>query len=1358
LLLLLLFLLLALLTSYTTTPTFTMLSTPESDIPIPLSESDEKKDALEQMRDSQEASTVFDHSFFLAGIFTQEELNTSWVHISDDDDDTVDGHVQKQNNWIECSPQRRGKIKSTPGRTDTTADTTNDEDLDVNMPVVKEDENEIASTTGKSMENGVSAANPVTPESNTKGAATTDVKKKDLSTCDNDSLDVVDTADADAAAGGGTTYAAVNTSANTSAFKTTPTDESPTRAVQKNLKKKAFRWFRKRRKEENNGNVVVMKEDVVMQPSASVETTAKEVTKQDIFRTMRQDSGATKTEESTTTTVESDYANKDTAVPHVSVKKDIVGVLGNDSVIAHVASADSTDTPHASVKKDIIGVVQDGKVIAHVASQDSTDTHVSVKKDIIGVVQDGKVIAHVASTDSPDKSIAGNVASTMNNAATLGDKRIEETGGASAVEAAKEKILSNDTDNTDAGATSNNWTDFDGTNEIKQDESLKALASDSKPILTTPVLFNDCENVQPTNDTADYSAKDDTQSPTEDKERESPVVVVVADAGNAAVASTATISKDTKDKSAPTSSSIHSIFRRLGSPKRKAVKKGAGEAKVVASVKAGPTKETAFVKVSNGTVVEHDAVPPKATRNDESMTDWTGFSGANAFKADCAADDTIVVASAAVSSPSDATEKVQPIEESTMKALTEAIEKEDGDGKVAAGAAAGAGAAAAAAAAVAVGAVATVAATTKSVRDADAQKSVIATKSGLDADADAQKSLKEEASLSFDLRRSNSEKGLPKGAVDAAEIGHAHATDNGVVDGDASEASDIQTDGNKALVDTGNAVTVKEDAAKASDWTDFDDANNMDKERGDVDPAAADSAAAAADDDDAAAAATATATATAVGIGTAGDSSEVSDIQTIGNKALVDTGNAVTIKEGAAKASDWTDVDDANNVDKERGDGDSAAADSATTAAADAAGSVVGIGTVATGVVQVVPEKNKETQQALKKKASRWFGLRRSHSEKALDKDAGDIADAAHKTSADRGIDTTNGNVANASDWHADFDGINVFKADRASHDALIAAAAVPLPPDGQEELRTSEDMAKTSFPPGDEQAAPAVAGAAAVGVAMGDDENVPPPSGEDGIVEYFDEESQQTSMKGGLRNRCKCTRRLKIILIVLAHLAAIGAVLGVVLPMVLSRGSVELDVGAAPSPTKVPMPMSSSSPNASPTAATTGETLEPTISPTVEPTPAPVQQPLDVMLSSVSFDGGAALRTRFSAQFGAYNWLKNNTFLDTYSDEKRIQRYSLATFYYSSAGDTWDNKTGWLSDEDECSWFNTAFGGFCSDDGAVVELDIMANGMGGTLPEEIALLPLSMCSSCALTTCFHCIVSHFVFELLYFYRGSKSS
>jgi hypothetical protein len=119
-------------------------------------------------------------------------------------------------------------------------------------------------------------------------------------------------------------------------------------------------------------------------------------------------------------------------------------------------------------------------------------------------------------------------------------------------------------------------------------------------------------------------------------------------------------------------------------------------------------------------------------------------------------------------------------------------------------------------------------------------------------------------------------------------------------------------------------------------------------------------------------------------------------------------------------------------------------------------------------------------------------------------------------------------------------------------------------------------------------------------------------------------------------------------------------------------------------------------------------------------------------LLSSLSFDNGTALQTPSTPQNNALVWLANNTNLDTYSDEKKIQRYVLAVLYYSTNGTDWLNKDGWLSNGDECDWYNLADGSFCIN-GSVVELDFYdvdtkkGNNLVGTIPNELALLSHSL-------------------------------
>lgn len=107
-------------------------------------------------------------------------------------------------------------------------------------------------------------------------------------------------------------------------------------------------------------------------------------------------------------------------------------------------------------------------------------------------------------------------------------------------------------------------------------------------------------------------------------------------------------------------------------------------------------------------------------------------------------------------------------------------------------------------------------------------------------------------------------------------------------------------------------------------------------------------------------------------------------------------------------------------------------------------------------------------------------------------------------------------------------------------------------------------------------------------------------------------------------------------------------------------------------------------------------------------------------LLSGVSSDGGERILARNTAQNQAYFWLVGTNYAGL-SDEVKIQRYALATLYFSTEGNNWNDQDGWLTEDGECTW---AFGETpCNADGMVVTLDLALNNLRGQLPPEIALL-----------------------------------
>lgn len=159
----------------------------------------------------------------------------------------------------------------------------------------------------------------------------------------------------------------------------------------------------------------------------------------------------------------------------------------------------------------------------------------------------------------------------------------------------------------------------------------------------------------------------------------------------------------------------------------------------------------------------------------------------------------------------------------------------------------------------------------------------------------------------------------------------------------------------------------------------------------------------------------------------------------------------------------------------------------------------------------------------------------------------------------------------------------------------------------------------------------------------------------------------------------------------------------------------------------------SSSSPDSSTPARTTAAPT--TQIPTVAPTPAPTlsasqQELLDYLLRNVPSQASQlALGDKSSPQYQAFDWLSQTPNWDG-ALSSILQRYALATLYFSLNGDQWARTDGWLdpSGADPCTreretGDGVAFGLTCLNRPSVQELHLSSNGLEGVLPPELQLL-----------------------------------
>jgi Leucine-rich repeat (LRR) protein len=104
------------------------------------------------------------------------------------------------------------------------------------------------------------------------------------------------------------------------------------------------------------------------------------------------------------------------------------------------------------------------------------------------------------------------------------------------------------------------------------------------------------------------------------------------------------------------------------------------------------------------------------------------------------------------------------------------------------------------------------------------------------------------------------------------------------------------------------------------------------------------------------------------------------------------------------------------------------------------------------------------------------------------------------------------------------------------------------------------------------------------------------------------------------------------------------------------------------------------------------------------------------------------------SPQIWAFEWLSSHPNISFLEEWRKMQLFSLATFYFAFRGETWFNNEGWLDyDRSECSWYSRQppfpvveqVAGICDEQGKFQTLSLGMNmaSPSATMPPEIAFL-----------------------------------
>jgi hypothetical protein len=232
-----------------------------------------------------------------------------------------------------------------------------------------------------------------------------------------------------------------------------------------------------------------------------------------------------------------------------------------------------------------------------------------------------------------------------------------------------------------------------------------------------------------------------------------------------------------------------------------------------------------------------------------------------------------------------------------------------------------------------------------------------------------------------------------------------------------------------------------------------------------------------------------------------------------------------------------------------------------------------------------------------------------------------------------------------------------------------------------------------------------------------------------------------------------KYLRNLKIRLLIGAGLLAVLAAVCIALPLIIlgsddggtdddapstelsqtaidaTQSRVASSLAPSPQPSLRPSALPSENPSVAPSSSSNPSNA-PYTSPSTTPSSAPtsLQVYLLDLLSAAAQDSLISMLDDFnSPQAAAFEWLKLNTIRATQPDRIILQRFALATLYYSTSGDQWRRSDGWLTEENECLWYTRGLSSPCNSLGEYTHLNLPSNRLAGSLPGELALLAPSL-------------------------------